>query len=358
MNMAADSAYWGALGAVLGYVLSLWRSRIVPWISLIEISEIKRESDEVTINERLRNATAASWFMEELTTNKPTVQNVYECVASAKVWLTINRDSERTLAKAIDLLKVNSTAVATQDAVSSVLGPKGLSDMIEMALKRQVLKCEPDMTKPVCLPVDIVSDKGGRFAFALASSILYFGSKLEKEHYAGTRLQPFVDIVSRLDAERILKAFEGILPLLREQAAIHREIEAESAGVVERQARWMAEVTISNIGSGPFAVFPVPCFLQIRGGHIKPFKLPCNLIVKDEDGDWVPAKGVQVVAPGSILRLGAATTQVQGEIDGGDHLRDAFRKGNATARLRLTFLGKDIPWKRGLSSTPLRFATT
>jgi len=365
MSETLQIALIGLLGTVLGYVLSLWRSRIVPWTSLLKVGESRKQGEVVSIPDALRQASQASWFMPGVHGEEDSLETVFDCLQCAELWQAMNADSEKILADSIKRLRQAQSSRDTEEAVIDALRHAGISDLICLALTRQVIKASYDPNKPTVLPFHVRREKkdseSSIFVVELKASSLEFGSDVIGSPSRKARLEPFMESVCRLDKDNLLSVLAQVEPLLTEQRRIHEITKAEAEKIVEAQSRWMVHFTVSNVGSGPFAIFPEPVQLLISGGHIRPFRINCRLLIRGEAGDedkWLPADGVQVIPSGVTLRLAAVTANYEREIDGGRHLRDAYKSGNAIARLKVSFMGKDIPWRQSVKSTPLTFKET
>jgi hypothetical protein len=274
--------------------------------------------------------------------------------AAARILLSLNDKSETTLLHAIEKLRSDPSDEATQEALRDVLGPPGLAEVLVMCLQRQKVSITPNLElgQKLSYYVDNV-DRGGSFKFEFPESILSFGSDVEKVPYIKARLEPFVQAAARLEASKIRQVFEEVAPHLRSQLDVHRSIVGELQMMIDRQGRWLLNLSISNLGTGPVAIFPRECEIRVSGKHIRTFTIGCHLCTRKES--WVPIESVAVVPSGTTVEFAAVTNDTQADIEGGDVLRNVFQAGSGTASLTITCLGRDLPLKQRIRSTQLPF---
>ena len=136
---------------------------------------------------------------------------------------------------------------------------------------------------------------------------------------------------------------------------VHKTIVEEAESIVENYSRWMCRFSISNLGATPFILFPENAIINLKGKHIKPFTLESRILHKDADGDWAEVEGVIVVTSGTTENLSIVTTNVQKDIEGGEVLRKIYESGEASAVVKIQVLGREIPWKRWIKSTAIKF---
>ena len=343
------------ISTFVGYLISLWRNRLRPWISLLEFSESRKERDEVEISEKLCKRSRESWFMENLPEKKGRLGEVYKAFARAKFWLRINDDSENRLKSGISQLESSKNPDDVIKALSFLLESKGISDLLEISILREEIIVNYDDTVPQQVKYYLDDKKkDGCFSFVLPTALLYFGSKLSAQPYRKEKLLPMVELISRLDKDKLTKIFKELVLLLKKQFEIHKIIVEEAEQIVNNYSRWMCKLTITNFGVTPFILFPENAELCVKGKHIKTFKLPCRVLQAEEEG-WSEIKGVFVIKSGTTENLAIVTKDIQKDIEGGNILRDVYKSGDAEAFVKIQVLGREIPWKRWIKSTALVF---
>ena len=347
----------GIISVFVGYIISLWRSRLRPWISLLKFGESRKQGDWVEITSKLSEASRESWHMETLPDKRARLGEVYNAFEEATIWLKIYEENEERIKTGISQLKSSGTPEDIIKAIAFLLGSKGISDTLELAILRQKIIPEYDANvKPRLQYFFNDKKEEGCFSFRLPEGfLLHFGSNFNTQPYRKEALLPMAELISRLEQEKLIDIFEKLYPILREQKEIHRVIVEEAKPIVESNSRWICEFSITNFGATPFILFPENAWLYVKGKQIKPFKLECRILHKDEEGDWVETEGVLLIKSGTTENLAIVTKKVQRDIEGGEVLRSVFKSGEADAFVKIQVLGREIPWKRWIKSTVIKF---
>ena len=358
LDTATQISLVGLLGGFVGYCLSAWRRRVCPWISLLKFDEVRKSGDRIDVPKPLREASKKSHCMKDLVRETATLHEVYVCLASAKLWLKRNEDSASQLRSGLEELDEAATPEDITKAVVSLLTPTGLSELIEISILRSQIQVTPDPgIEPLFKYFVDEEQKDGCFCFELPTAILSFGEGLSKSQYRRPRLEPFVETVARLEKDKIAKAFRDVEPILKEQREANKAVAEAAQQIIDEHSRWTCFFTVSNIGASSFIIFPTDTKLSVTGKRIRPFDIPCSIIMKDHDGHWVDADGATMIQSGSTVELGAVTLAVQKDIEDGAILRDVYTAASGHARLSLRVLGREIPWRITVKSTTLKFGS-
>lgn len=348
-----------AIGSgILGFGASLWRLRIRPWISLLGFSESRRAGDPVEIPEKLYEAAERSWFMENFPKGTGTLSEVYRSFIAGSAWLEMCDVQEGRLQAGIDQLRQSKDPEELIKALAPVLSARSVSDLLELAIVRQKI-IPPKHDQALETKVEVyenTAEANGCYVVAFPTEVVHFGSEFNDAPFRKARLAPFMELVSRLEKDKLVKVLEELGPFWRDQIDTQRAVKEHSERIVEDSSRWMCEFTATNFGSTPFVLFADQTRLHIKSKHLKHLVLDCQLLTKDEDGDWVPVDGAHVLTSGMRESLAIVTRDVQGRMDFGEILRAAYKAGSAEAWAELLALGSEIPWKRWIKTTRIKFA--
>ena len=88
------TAIVSVISVFFGYLVSLWRSRLLPWISLLEFSDSRKPADSVKLTKQLSTASKKSWHMENLPDEIGMLGEVYDAFKAAKFRLEINEGND------------------------------------------------------------------------------------------------------------------------------------------------------------------------------------------------------------------------------------------------------------------------
>jgi hypothetical protein len=350
------TAIVGVISVFIGYLISLWRSRLRPWISLLNFGETRKRGDTVEITKKISNASKESWFMKNLPDRRGKLGAVSDAFAAAKIWLEVNEENEDRIESGISQLKSSRNPEDMIKAISFLLGLTGISDVLELSISRSEIIPNYDAdVEPEVKYFSNDKDKDGCFSIDFPPVILNFGSNFNTQPYRKDRLLPMVELISRLEKDNLVNVFEKLRPIWKNQMDVHKVIVEEAEQIIDNHSRWMCEFSITNFGATPFILFPESAIIYLKGKHIKPFELESRILCKDKDEDWVDAKGVMVIKSGTTENLAIVTKNVQKDIEGGEVLRGIYKSGDANAVVKIQVLGREIPWKRWIKSTTIKF---
>ena len=190
----------------------------------------------------------------------------------------------------------------------------------------------------------------------LPTSVLRFGRDFKTQPFRRDRLRPFVEILSRLEKEKIEPVLLGARPLLEQQIEVQKKIRELGDPILAKHTRWQCEFVITNLGSAPFILFSEGALLKVRGKQIRDFDLPCHLIkTSSSKNSWEKVDGVLSVGAGETIEVSVTTKDTQAGTPDGATLRGCYQDRNATAQVTLRALSNTVPWKRTLKSTELTF---
>lgn len=350
------TAIVGVISVFIGYLISLWRSRLRPWISLLKFTEIRKQGDPVEITKKISDASKESWSMENLPDKRGGLGAVGDAFEAAKIWLKVNEESEDRIKSGISQFKSSRNPEDMIKAISFLLGQKGISDVLELSILRSEIV--PNYNANVEPQVRYFLDNNnndGCFSIVFPTAILHFGSKINTQPYREDGLLPMVELISRLEREKLVNVFEELTPIWKKQRDIHKVIVEEAEPIVGNHSRWKCEFSITNFGATPFILFPESAIIYLKGKHIKPFELESRILCKDKDEGWADAEGVIVIKSGTTENLAIVTKNVQKDIEGGEVLRGIYESGDANAVIKIQVLGREIPWKRWIKSTTIKF---
>lgn len=346
----------GAISIFFGYLISLWRSRLRPWISLLEFSETRKVRDLVEITKKTSDASKESWFMDNLPDSKGSLGEVSDAFNEARHQLKINEGDGGRIESGISQLKSSKNSGDIIKAIRFLLIQQGISGVLELAISRSEIIPSYDADAEAHLKYYLDDNNNdGCFTIDLPTSLLHFGSRFDSQPFGKNRLLPMVELISRLEKDKLINVFEKLHPIWKNQMEVHKTIVEEAESIVENYSRWMCKFSISNFGATPFILFPENAIINLKGKRIKPFTLESRILHKDADGDWAEVEGVIVITSGTTENLSIVTTNVQKDIGGGEVLRKIYESGEASAVVKIQVLGREIPWKRWIKSTAIKF---
>jgi hypothetical protein len=351
------------ISAAGGFGLSLWSTRLRPWIAMLEFNENFKHADEVDIPMTLANAADKAW-LAHLPSGKSRLKNVSDAFERAQIAAVMWEDNEIDLQHAIKSLGASKSPTEILEATRNALNKRGISDTLELAIIRQIIVA-PKFDGKIKPKVRWAYDKNrGSFIFDLADALLPFGQNLESQPFRKELVLPVVELVSRLEKTKLITLFSQLIPITKDRLENARVVRDECEQILTAHSRWQCSLIITNLGATPFVLFPEEIFLHVKGKEIQPFELPCRLLrevsgEKGEDtvdgGRWEEVQGLAIVRSGTTEDLAIVTKQTQGEIGGGSVLRGAYSAGNSEAFVKMYGLGGELPWKRWIKSSAIPF---
>lgn len=348
-------------GAVLGYGLSLWKIRLQPWVTTLGISYSLWGGEEIVVPEGLRSLIARSWVAaSKQPSMNSRAQYLMEAREEADEWVSTTAQARNRLDPLIVRLRGAATVTDRVSAIEDSIGLVALQrPLVYAAITGRVSIPEHDTTAPQLLQYDYVQgDKGGRFRFPLQTTELYLGRGLDAMPYAPERLAPILELISRLETDKLATLIENLLPSWTSQLEINENILAKTAEVLDEAKHWRCSLSIANFGAQPMAVFHDSVRLVIRKRAKRllsaNYEIPCKLMQVSDDGSLEEQKEVVIVESGGRLRISAITPTVRELAEGG--LLDAlFANGQAEAYVEMKIRGQEIPWRRSARSAKVPF---
>lgn len=345
--------------AILGYLFSVWRNRLRPWIAVLGFDGIRKAADRVPVSEALARAISQSWFTGTLTQDGTTLGRLCGSVETAKSWLELNGDTKARLNSGIAMLEKASTPEEIMQSVGYLLASEGISDLLQRSVLRGAIvpACNLDEQEQVRYYLDD-KNNGGCYSLVFTPEVLHVGEEFGDHQYRVEGLLPLMKLIARLDRTNLLRLFNQVEPVYQRQFDVHNVVRSEAEAVIKENSRWACFFTVSNYGATPFILFPDTGKLMVKGKHIKPFVLDCRILAEDEEdenGAWVSTEGVLMLEPGATRKYSLVTKRVQKNVKGGGVVQDVFDKGEAEALIEIEVLGRDLPWKQKVRSTSLVF---
>ena len=344
-----------------GYLLSVWRNRLQPWITLLSFTESQKLTDKVSVNEKVVEASRESWFMDALPGKNTELEHLYDAVSSATQWLETNEDTLNVIDKGVKQLELATTEDDIKKILRDLLNDN-ISALIELAVVRKLLIPEYNPKDKQVLSYALNKKvKDGCFAIAFSGAYYMFGSNFNINGHRVSELRPFVELLVRLDKPNFLKLFKKLEIIFKQQYEIHQLIKAEAKNIVKENMRWSSRISVSNFGATPFLIFPNEAKLVVRGKQIKEFSLDCKILVQSKTNNedivgWEETVGVVILEPASSEIYSIVTNEAQKDIKSGKLLRQVFENNEAEAYVEINLLGRELPWKLKVKSTALPFS--
>lgn len=358
----SNSGFWpllaiiaGLVGGVVGYGLSLWRNRLLPWVTILRFSDTVAMHDLALVPDSLVAASEQAWTTIPLRSSSR-LGDVRTANFSAGEFLRRNTDSVATIETGLQRLRGAANSDDVQGALLPLLLHPGIRDELVTAIWRSAIPIPtPDRAAVRVLQIGRRNDFGGCYIIDFPSNAVPIGDDLNENTILADRLLPFLEVFSRLQGDAISVVFTSLLPLMQEQSEIHRLLGEESRTILNEHSRWTAHFAISNYGSTPFLLFPDAATLAITGAQIRTFDVPCHITFQDETGVWTATSVVYLVQPGTTSQLLLVTNQKQIEIPNGEVLRGMWQAGTAFGQIRLQVRGRELPGRRKVISNILAF---
>jgi len=350
-----------ALASVfVGYLLSLWRNRISPWVALLNFWETESPQDLIDIPEKLRGKSVASLIAYDLPADRHSVSEIKTAYVQADQMLDNSENSEHILASGIERLRRAEGTDELLQAIESLLLDFGISSVLEMAILASEIR--PKYDPEAATVVDYYEDKelsDGCFYFVRGKKKTFFGSDCNKDIARKTLLKPMMELVSRLERDKLLAVFEALQPIVRRERDLCRDVAEVAKPFVDSHTRWACAFTITNYGATPFIVFPEYTTLSIKAKGVEKWELPCDIARADDDYQLRAVTGVVFIRPGTTEDLTIVTKDMQKDIPRGNFLRTTWEqsaeRGHGEAFLKIRVRTSELPWSRWIKSTPLQF---
>lgn len=157
-----EIALVAAASGSLGYLLSLWRHRLHPWISLARFDEVRKSSDRVQVSTALSANSQKSFFMGNLPDKTADLGEVVHAFRVAKRQLELAHDCRERLESGLSQLKSSKDVQDVIKAVRFLLDPRGISDVLEVAVLREeiVPRWNPQIPSQLTFYVDNKTEGG------------------------------------------------------------------------------------------------------------------------------------------------------------------------------------------------------
>jgi len=356
MQSIMDTIIVAIISAFLGYLFFIWKNRNRPWISILGFSdEIRRTDEKIDIPEKLSDLSRSTHVSNFISPGKQILGDLLDTYYDIQGWLERNKSTNEILELGLQKLKSATNNAEIEETIWKLLSNTEINTFLEVSTELKIIEIPRfDESKDILIPFIKTSDDEGYFLFKFTAGTLRFGSSFNIHSFYEDDLKPIAELVARLDVDNLIKIFSKLSNLFTEQVDINDNIYKYSKPIIEDNSRFLVAFNIINFGPTPFILFADNAELHIKGKHIKPFKLDCYILENTEDG-LLTLSGAICLESGVTHNLLLGTKKRQGGIEGGDHLRSAFDKGDAKAYIKLNMLGKEIPLKRKIKSTKLDF---
>lgn len=346
------------LGAVMGYGTSLWQSRIRPWITATKFNDPSYNQEVVTVHvpARLAEASAQSWFVEDLPMGPASIMPVVEAWHASQDWLASNEHGDARLATAILRLGDAATPEEVMRALEALFAEDSVAQLLEKAVLVGAVKTPEPRLGPAKAPfVYDPEASGGSYAVKSEKGTLRVGRGLSEDPFRKDGLLPLVHLVAALDREGLLRLLKELQPIQKEQTALHSAVFEESGRVIRDHGRWSCNCTITNFGSQPFMIFAEGASIEAWSPRSGRVRLPCEVGKYNDDGSLETWTGAHMVAGTTTEEFCVVTERVQMDIPETPRLVALFGKRNAVGRVSIHVVGPDLPWRRSLRSVKVPF---
>ncbi len=343
--------------ACLGFLFSMYKNRVRPWITLANFIQSTRNKDMIDNIKDLSTATKKTYFGSELPMGNCPLEKIKEHYNSSKNVITGLEAGINKVRAGIERLKEAKEDNDVFEAMSMILEPIVISETLKVAILKQDIKL-PDYDSSIEIKINYEYAKEqheGCFIFPTKTGYQYFGSLLNNQPFAKDKIAKFIGIIARLEKDKLTNISESLLGVSQDQLETSKKIRELSEPIVNENSRWLCGLFITNFGSSPFLLFSEEAVLVVQGGKVGPFRIKCRLVTKDANNWKENAEETIALLPGSSQSLGIVTKEVQKNISQGSVIRGAYQQGDCFARAEITYIGREIPWKRTLKTKSVTF---
>jgi hypothetical protein len=342
-----------AIGAGVGYALSLWRNRVRPWVGVLGMHWSNQADEPASLPDAVRDLQWKSWFVQQIP-RKEALGDLLEIDAQADQFLSATENTDQVLEKAIAGLQDHQGADEVTSSLFDLFMDEGFGMAMSLALDFDAIKITPSATgRDSVLSYYVEEDDQGTIV-ALEFPRQFFRIDAPTP-VLRDKVLAFFEVVSTLDVDRLRPLLRSLRGAVTEQRDYGHRIRNAAKPTMEGRSRFSCSFTVTNFGATPFVVSDRGVQIAIKREH-QVDRLECSLLEGDEEGDLVMAPAVTVVAPGETRLFVAAAISPIDELQNGDELKGAFKKGASTARVQVLLMGREFSAFKETSSQDVLFA--
>jgi hypothetical protein len=291
------------------------------------------------------------------TSTQATLRTIKGAHSASATWLKVHENTSPILKS---LIKELSEAQSDADMINKIglVFDESIEGILCDALWNQEIdRQEFDKNMPVKLLFKFSeTDRGGCFLFNTPRRVFSFGRNLNSQPFARETIEPMVEIICRLDREKIISVLKELQPIAEQQIAVNAVIKDETRLILESNATWSAQFSVNNMGPIPFILFPDGCEIIIKDPDITgEIKLDCRIVTHDDKDGIKEILGVALVKPNASAQFEALSKEIESKLTRGAVLRSAYQSGKATGIMKARVRGPQIPRTMRVKSTRLDF---
>jgi hypothetical protein len=248
--------FWGGL---VGYLFSVWKTRLQPIVSLINFTQrANLDTTTVSFKDELFRAARSSYATPDITI-RPSLAVASTLLSSANQWIEDNKATGELLDDLAEQLK-NAEDHADIWAVLEAL----LNSPVERLLVDALIFHDVDMNKLKLPPYDNLihqrrlrsywynkKERQGCYIFEGNGKWSRLGHGMEDAAHFQEHIKPVAELFARLDKGAICKILRELKPIYEKQLNRIKLIENETQQIVNTYSRWLAEISVTNVGPTP-----------------------------------------------------------------------------------------------------------
>ena len=334
------AALLAIFAAVAGYFIREWLTKTRPFVSVIQTGGTSRRAAlKVQVPDRAVKSSEQSNLCNGLA-DSCRLQDALNTLATAT-------KIENKAQEVIDLIDA-FTAACNGTGASAAQG-----FLKELMLDEDfdnwacTLMGERIITVPafamVITPLIEVSEepqtRDGCFGVGFPGNTLRFGRKLNELPLYKTTVRAFVELVCRLEYQKIAEVLTAAKTELNKELRLARDISLPLQEIANKNSQWSLRIYVANLGGAPFLV-QTEADLEIKDKSGACYKATCYLVLlkKNQDGEArrVKAETPLVIQSQADETFGFVTHKTQQELEEGGTIHAIFKAGTAQCRVRFT----------------------
>lgn len=326
-----------AIAAISGYFLREWLTRSKPFVSVIQVlGSSRRVSARAPVPEKAVKASKRSHLFDELS-ERSRLDDVYDSLKAAK-------NIEGRAQEIIELIDAFKTAVTKQDCTAAqgvleeLMLDKDFDNWICNLVGERTVSVPPfDKNLPTLIECgEETGTRDGTFAIGFPGNTLHFGSKLDSFILYKSSVKALVELVSRLEFNKLVQVFESVGRELSAELGHAKDLIPPLQEIVDRNSQWSFRLYVANLGHSPFLI-QTEATVEIKDQSGGRYTEQCFLILLKQDTTRemrrVRAQSPLVTQSQHDITFDFVTTRTQADMPAGDTIRSMFKSGSAQCRL-------------------------
>jgi len=328
------------LAGVIGYFINGWLTKTRPFVSVIQTSGASRRvGSKVQVPDRAVKSSEQSNLCNGLS-NSSRLKDAMDALATTK-------KIEDRAQEVIDLIDAFTAAVngielsAAQGLLEELMLDEDFDNWACTLMGERIITV-PTFDVTVTRLIELSEEsqtRDGCFGIGFPRNTLRFGSGLNKLTLYKTTVRAFVELVCRLEYQKIAEVLAAAKTELGKELSLARDISPQLQEIANKNSQWSLRLYVANLGNAPFLV-QTEADLEIKDQSGACYGVTCYLILlkKNQDGELRRVKAETPLAIQSQRdeTFGFVTNKTQQELKEGGTIRAMFKSGSAQCRVRFT----------------------